>query len=252
MSTLHGIIGTLLGVAIVALSSQDVIAQTEKAPNAEKPGFAAKGRTGMSLDMPDKRLNLMTRNLGLTKDQQQKIRPILEEEAAQLNALRGNDSYNRDERRAQLQQLNEATYEKIKPYLSPDQQKKHELARQTIKENRSKQRDTKARPKMTANDPDSRLARLTQDLGLSSEQQAKIKPILTEEFAQLEELPGNDTLNRDQRRVKLEGLNDATYEKIKPLLTPEQQKKYSEIKQKISERRSLKKAKSPAQNPAKP
>jgi hypothetical protein len=246
MTTLHGIIGTILGIAVLAISSQEVIAQMEKAPNAERPGPIAKGRTGMSQDMPDKRLNLMIRNLGLTKDQQQKIRPILEEEAVQLDALRGDDSYNRDERRAKLQQLNEATYEKIKPLLTVDQQKKHELAKQTIKENRSKQRDTKARPKMTDNDPDSRLARLTQDLKLSSEQQEKIKPILKEEFAQLEKLPGNDTLNRDQRREKLNELNNATYEKIKPLLTPDQQRKHDEIRQKISERRSLKKAKSPA------
>ncbi|GAM09205.1 hypothetical protein OR1_01479 [Geobacter sp. OR-1] len=245
------IIVAVAGLAALALCMQSVIVQTAEAQGVESRSPGVKGRVGMSQDMPEKRLNLMTRNLGLTKEQQNKIRPILEEEGVQLDALRGDDNYTREERRAKLQQLNEATYEKIKPILSADQQKKHQMAKQVIQENRSKQRDTKARPKMTDNDPDSRLARMTQDLGLSTEQQAKIKPILQDEFAQLEKMPGNDTLNRDQRREKLRELNDATFEKVKPILTPEQQKKYEDIRIKISERRSLKKSKVPAQSPAK-
>jgi Spy/CpxP family protein refolding chaperone len=230
----------------------NVLAQTEQTPDPTVRGPVAKGRAGLNQDMPDRRLNLMTRNLGLTKEQQQKIKPILEEEASQLDLLRGDDSYNRDERRAKLQQLNELTYEKVKPLLTQDQQKKHEMAKQIIKDKRSKQRDTKAGQKMTTNDPDSRLARLTQDLGLTKEQQDKIKPILQDEFIQLEKLPGNDTLNRDQRRIKLQQLNDETYAKIAPVLTPEQKKKHDEIRQKISERRSLKKSKAPVRNPANP
>lgn len=239
MTLLPWIIGIL---CIVAIGSQDAVAQTEKTSDAAS-GAKAKGRARMmAQDMPDKRLNLMTRNLGLTKEQQKKIRPILLEEEAQLEALRGDDSFNRDERRAKLQELNEATYEKIRPILTPDQHKKHEMAKQVIRENRTRQKVTKSGPKMTDNDPDSRIARLTEDLGLSKEQQAKILPILQEEFEQLKTLPGNDSLNRDQRRTKLQQLNEATYEKIKPILTPEQQQKHDEIRKKIAERRFLKKS----------
>jgi len=227
---------------VLMMSCMNVIAQSGEGLEQDRPALMAKGRARLNQDMPEKRLNLMTRNLGLTMEQQKKIRPILQEEAAQIETLRGDDTYNREERRSRLQKLNESTYEKIKPVLTPEQQKKHEVARQVIMENRTRQRDTKAGPKMTDNDPDSRLARLTQDLGLSKEQQEKIRPVLLDEFAQLEKLPGNDVLNREQRRLKLQQLNDETYNKVKPFLTSEQKKKYDEIMKKISDRRSLKKS----------
>jgi Spy/CpxP family protein refolding chaperone len=198
---------------------------------------------------PDRRLELMTQNLKLTKEQQDKISPILKEEFTQLEALKGNDTYNRDQRRAKLQELNQATFEKIKPILTPEQMKRHDDVKQIIKERRSKQRASKPASAMakgpSRNDPEKRLKNLANDLGLSAEQQASIKPLIEDEFAQLDKLKGNDTINRDQRREKLQELNKSTSEKIKAVLTPEQVQKYELIRQKISERRALKKSDDP-------
>lgn len=197
---------------------------------------------------PDYRLNMMTRKLDLTEEQRAKIKPILDEEFAQLEALRGNDALNRDQRRAKLQQLNKETSDKIRPFLTPAQQKNQDDVKQKISTNRSKERSTRPGPNPGENDPSRRLLRLTKDLSLTPEQQTKIKPILQEEFSQLEALRGNDSFNRDQRRAKLLELNKATSEKIKAQITPEQQKTYDAIHQKIDDRRSQTKI----PNPGKP
>lgn len=242
------IVGLLaLSVALV-LGAQAAIAAESDAvkPASRGPVGMSKGKSG-SYD-PDRRLELMTQNLKLTKEQQTKIKPILDEEFKQLEALRGNDSYNRDERRAKLQELNQATYDKISPVLTPAQQKKHETVKKIIKERRSKQRGSRPTPEMKGpalNNPERRLKNLTNDLGLTVEQQAKIKPIIEDEFAQLDKLKGSDALNRDERRSKLQNLNRETFEKMKQVLTPEQQQKYELINQKISDRRSLKKSATP-------
>ncbi|MEI7816254.1 MAG: hypothetical protein WCI45_03575 [Desulfuromonadales bacterium] len=187
---------------------------------------------------PDYRLNMMTSRLGLSEEQRIKIKPVLDEELIQIEALRGNDTLNRDQRRAKLQQLNKVTAEKIRPMLTPEQQTRQDEAKQKISTNRSKQRNTRPGPNPGENDPESRLLRLTKDLSLTPVQQTVIKPLLQEEFKQLEAMRGNDTFNREQRRAKLIELNKTTSIKIKAQITPEQQKAYEAIHQKIEDRRS--------------
>ena len=240
-------IGSALALTQGAFAESDVTPPKGRGPEAMN-----RGKWGA--DELDRRLDRMTRQLGLTEEQHAKIKTILAEEYAQLEKLRGNETFNRDERRAKLQELNESTWEKIKPILTPEQQKKSEEVRKYIKERRHKQRGSKPGPDQTRgaalSDPDRRLSHMTLELKLTEEQQAQIKPILAEEFVQLEKLRGNETMNRADRRARLQELNQATYEKIKPLLTPDQLKKYDEIRQKIKDRRAMKKSQKPA--PEKP
>jgi Spy/CpxP family protein refolding chaperone len=230
---------TTLTVAQGVFAADDVTPPKGRGPEAMN-----RGKWGA--DELAQRLGRMTRDLGLTEEQQAKIKPILTDEYAQLEKLRGNDTFNRDERRAALQKLNESTFEKIQPILTPEQQKKQEELKKYIKERRHQQRGSKPGPDQTRgaalSDPERRLEHLTLELTLTAEQQARIKPILEGEFAQLEKVRGNDALNRDERRARLQELNLATYEEIKPVLTPEQLKKYDGIKQKIKDRRSMKKS----------
>jgi Spy/CpxP family protein refolding chaperone len=213
-----------------------VLAETADSPGSRGPAVMKRGKGAQS--GPDYRLNMMTSKLALSEEQRTKIKPILDEELAQLEALRGNDSLNRDERRSKLQQLNKETSEKIRPFLTVEQQKSQDNVKQKISNNRSKERNTRPGPNPGENTPDNRLLRLTKDLSLTKEQQAKIKPILLEEYTQLEAMRGNDSLNRDQRREKLLALNKATSENIKSQITEEQQKKYDAIRQKIEDRRT--------------
>lgn len=241
MAPINRQLALLFTSAILTIASTVLAEQAAPAPGG--PAAAGRGPAAMKRGKgaqygPEYRLNLMSRNLGLSEEQRVKIKPILEEEFTQLEALRSNDTFNRDQRRTRLQELNKVTSEKIRSILTPEQLKKHDEVKKTIADNRSKKRSTRPGPNPGENDPESRMKRLTQDIGLTADQQSKIKPILLEEFGKLEAMRGNDTYNREQRRAMLLELNEGTAQKIKAVLTPEQQAKYDAIRQKILDRRS--------------
>ena len=72
----------------------------------------------------EQRLQRMTQQLNLTADQQQKIKPILENESTQMQALRGNSSLSQEDRMAKAQQIRQTSAAQIKPILNDDQQQK--------------------------------------------------------------------------------------------------------------------------------
>jgi hypothetical protein len=74
----------------------------------------------------DERLQRLTQALDLTADQQQKIRPILENETQQMDSLRGDTSIPRDQRWDKARAIMDNTKSQIKPLLNPDQQKKYD------------------------------------------------------------------------------------------------------------------------------
>lgn len=110
------ILCALLGIAIVSCGSA-LYAQMPPGPNGgHRPG---KPMT------TDERLQRLTQALNLTDDQQQKIRPILDNETQQLNALHQNTTLTGPEKRDKMLTLRDSTTEQIKPILTPDQQTKY-------------------------------------------------------------------------------------------------------------------------------
>jgi Spy/CpxP family protein refolding chaperone len=73
---------------------------------------------------PDQKLQMMTSQLNLTTDQQAKIKPILESESQQMQALHQDSSLSREDRMSKMQQIRQGTNEQIKPILTSDQQQK--------------------------------------------------------------------------------------------------------------------------------
>jgi Spy/CpxP family protein refolding chaperone len=74
--------------------------------------------------------------------------------------------------------------------------------------------------------PEERLKKMTETLGLTQEQQDKVKAIFEgsrEEMAKLREVP------EDQRREKFGEFMKAQNEKVLAVLTPEQQEKYKAV-----------------------
>ena len=72
----------------------------------------------------EQRLQRMTKQLNLTDDQQQKIKPILENESTQMQSLRADSSLPQQDRMAKMQQIRQTSSEQIKPILNADQQQK--------------------------------------------------------------------------------------------------------------------------------
>lgn len=80
---------------------------------------------GMKMS-PDQRLQHMTKMLNLTDDQQQKIKPILENESQQMQSLQQDTTMSQQDRWGKMRQIRTQTREQIKPILTADQQQKWE------------------------------------------------------------------------------------------------------------------------------
>ena len=74
----------------------------------------------------DQRLQRMTHQLDLTSEQQTKIRPILEQESSQMQALHQDSSLTPQEMHAKMQQIRQTTNDQIKAQLTSEQQQKFE------------------------------------------------------------------------------------------------------------------------------
>ncbi len=73
---------------------------------------------------PEQRLQHMTKMLNLTPEQQEKIKPMLENQSTQMQSLHQDTTMSREDRMAKAQQLRQTTDEQIKGVLTPDQQQK--------------------------------------------------------------------------------------------------------------------------------
>lgn len=78
----------------------------------------------------------MTERLGLTKDQQQRLRGLMEKHWKEAQAIRENESLSREDRRAQIKTLRQQHRAEVASILTPEQKAKWEAARERIKEAR--------------------------------------------------------------------------------------------------------------------
>ena len=121
-----------------ASSVQNASAESAAAPESStviKPEAGAKGK-----DPVTRRLESLTRQLGLSPDQQEKIKPILQDEADKLKELRAKPNQTTADKKAQLQDLRQATLVKIRPILTSDQQiKQDEQIKKATERRKSKE-----------------------------------------------------------------------------------------------------------------
>lgn len=87
------------------------------------PAVPASGVTAPEKSIA-KKLAKLTSALTLTADEQTKILPILQQEAAEIKALRANTSLSKEDHAAKLKAIHLDAKTKIAAVLSPDQQKK--------------------------------------------------------------------------------------------------------------------------------
>jgi Spy/CpxP family protein refolding chaperone len=89
----------------------------------------ASGQSGHGQGQPmtaDQRLQRMTKQLNLSDAQQQQIKPILENEAKQMQTLHDDSSLSQPDRMNKMMQIRQDSSSQIKPILNSDQQQKYE------------------------------------------------------------------------------------------------------------------------------
>ena len=85
-----------------------------------------------------------------------------------------------------------------------------------------------------------RLKQVAQDLNLTKEQKAKLKPILQEEAQKVKELRKDSSLARAEKLEKVKEIQQDVRAKAKTILTAEQWEKWEKIRKEAQGRRRLK------------
>jgi protein CpxP len=75
-------------------------------------------------------------------------------------------------------------------------------------------------------DPNRQLERLTRELNLTSDQQAKIKPLLLERQQKMQALMQDQSGAPEDRRTQMRTISEGTNNSIKALLTDDQKQKF--------------------------
>jgi len=73
---------------------------------------------------------------------------------------------------------------------------------------------------------DDQVAAMTDELNLTADQQAKIKPLLQDQHDQMQTLMKDTSLSPDDRRAKARSVHQSTVAKVREVLNDDQKKKY--------------------------
>jgi periplasmic protein CpxP/Spy len=128
--TLGGVLA--LGVAGAAFAQDPPPPPPNSSPDQNQPASSPEGRRGMRMD-PAHQLERLTRELNLTSDQQEKIKPLLTERQQKMQTLMQDQSVSQEDRRAQMRTIMEGTNNSIKENLNDDQKQKFDAIRQRMR-----------------------------------------------------------------------------------------------------------------------
>jgi Spy/CpxP family protein refolding chaperone len=83
---------------------------------------------------------------------------------------------------------------------------------------------------------DDQMAAMTEQLNLTADQQAKIKPLLQDQHDQMQGLMRDQSMSQDDRRAKARSVHQSTVAKIRDILNDDQKKKYDAWQQEMREK----------------
>lgn len=113
----------LLLAALACTVTTFAVAQDSASPQSAPAGAPPDGHGHRQFD-PEKRVEMLTKQLKLTSDQQPKVLDILKSEQSQMEQLRSDSSLSQDDRRAKMMDIHKASNDQIRGLLDPDQQNK--------------------------------------------------------------------------------------------------------------------------------
>ena len=87
-----------------------------------------------------------------------------------------------------------------------------------------------------AKSPEQHLQMLSEKLNLTSDQQAKLKPILEDQAQQMKAVHDDTSLSQEQKRAKMKAMHESLHDQINAVLTTEQQAKFKQLQQEPMEK----------------
>ena len=116
---------SMLTILVVLAACLFLAGQTNAAPQASPQGHEAMGSTS-----PDVHLQMLSEKLNLSEEQKAKLKPIFDEQAKQMKAVRDDTSLTPEQKAAKKKAIHEATHDQINAVLTPEQQEKFKAMKQ--------------------------------------------------------------------------------------------------------------------------
>ena len=110
----------LLGMLTASAVAQD---NSSKEPQSPPAGASPEHWRGHGPPDPAKRTEMLTKQLGLTSEQQPKVLDVLKSEQSQMEKLHSDSSLSQEDRRAKMMDIRKSTNDQVRGTLNPDQQK---------------------------------------------------------------------------------------------------------------------------------
>lgn len=131
----------LTGLLTLGMAGSAALAQDNAPPPQGQNMHEHRG--GMD---PDEQLKHMTKQLDLSADQQSQIKPILESQQQQMQALWQDQSVSREDRHAKMQSIHQDASSKIEAVLNDTQKQKYEAMQSRMREHRGGRMGDQAPP----------------------------------------------------------------------------------------------------------
>ena len=123
-----------LTILVVLATGLLLPGQTYPAAETQPQGHEEMGAT----PSPEAHLQMLGEKLNLTEDQKAKLKPILQDQAQQLKALRDDSSLSPEQKSAKKKIIHELTHDQINGLLTPEQQDKFKQMKQDVMEKHKK------------------------------------------------------------------------------------------------------------------
>ena len=118
------IFAVLMLAGLVAVLSLSGVAQNGAGGDPQGPPPGEEHHGGHHHFDPEKRTEMLTKQLKLTSDQQSKVRDILKSEQSQMESLHSDSSLAENDRHAKMMDLHKTSDDQIRTLLDAKQQKK--------------------------------------------------------------------------------------------------------------------------------
>jgi len=203
----------ILTLATAALIAIPILAPARNESGTQgAPSAPTDGRTGRP--QPDGWMKFMADQLGLSAEQQEQVKAIYQKYAAQVKDLvsKGRENLT-DEEKARVQAALRSQHEEVIALLDDTQKRKMGEMRQQM-------------------ELEGRLRFMTDKLGLTADQQGKVKAICQKYAAQLGDLMAKRRDNlTDEEKARVQTALGSQHEEVVALLDDTQKRKMEELRQ---------------------
>jgi protein CpxP len=216
-------------LALASVLSLGVFAQDQQQGTSAQPAPAPAPQNRPRRDPVAVRMRQLTRRLNLTQNQQDQIKPLLQDEMKQTRAIRQDASLTPDQKREKLQQLRQSSRSHLEDLLTPEQVAKLPKPGQA-------QRNA--------------FVHMARRLNLTQDQQDKIRPLMADQRKQVQTVRLDSSLTPQQKQVRIRDIRRSTQKQVAALLTPAQRQQLRQMRRNMRRRRMM--GRQPNQAPAAP